>query len=80
MFDVCVVGGGTVGLFLAAQQTARGQSVIVLEAGRSRGDNKDLLLGPHPESGSHRGSQEAWTTGLGGTSQLWGGQLWPWQE
>jgi choline dehydrogenase-like flavoprotein len=80
MFDVCVVGGGTVGLFLAAQQSARGKSVIVLEAGRGRGDNKDLLLGPRPVSGSHRGSQEAWTTGLGGTSQLWGGQLWPWQE
>lgn len=80
MFDICVVGGGTVGLFLAAQQSARGKSVIVLEAGRSRGDNKDLLLGPHPAKGSHRGSQEAWTTGLGGTSQLWGGQLWPWQE
>lgn len=80
MFDVCVVGGGTVGLFVAADQSARGKSVIVLEAGRHRGDNKDHLLGPRPVRGSHRGSEEAWTTGLGGTSQLWGGQLWPWQE
>ncbi len=80
MFDVCVVGGGTVGLFVAADQAARGKSVILLEAGRHRGDHKESLLGPRPVSGSHRGSEEAWTTGLGGTSQLWGGQLWPWQE
>lgn len=80
MFDVCVVGGGTMGLFLAAGQLARGKSVVVLEAGRGRGENKDHLLGPRPLRGSHRGSAEAWTTGLGGTSQLWGGQLWPWQE
>ena len=80
MFDVCVVGGGTVGLYVAAEQSARGKSVIVLEAGRDRGENKGRLLGPHPVRGTHRGSEEAWTTGLGGTSQLWGGQLWPWQE
>lgn len=80
MFDVCIVGGGTMGLFLAAEQVASGKSVILLEAGRSRGENKELLLGPRPIRGLHRGSEEAWTTGLGGTSQLWGGQLWPWQD
>ncbi|MDQ0848571.1 choline dehydrogenase-like flavoprotein [Arthrobacter sp. B3I9] len=80
MFDVCVVGGGTMGLFLAAEQSARGKSVILLEAGRSPGENKDQLLGSRPVRGSHRGSEQAWTTGLGGTSQLWGGQLWPWQD
>lgn len=68
------------GLFTAIQQAALGKRVVLLEAGQERGHNKQLLLGPSPARSSHRGSKEAWTTGLGGTSQLWGGQLWPWQD
>lgn len=51
----------------------------MLEAGPERNSVTQSLLGPSPRHGSHKGSSEAWASGLGGTSQLWGGQLWPWQ-
>lgn len=78
--DVCVVGGGTLGLYMASDLSQRGQTVLLLEAGSSRGDRRSQLIGSSPLHGGHRGSVEGWTTGLGGTSQLWGGQLWPWQD
>jgi choline dehydrogenase-like flavoprotein len=51
----------------------------MLEVGPDRSTGSRFLLGPSPKHGSHKGSSEAWASGLGGTSQLWGGQLWPWQ-
>jgi choline dehydrogenase-like flavoprotein len=32
-----------------------------------------------PGSGNHQGIRQGWATGVGGTTQLWGGQLWPWE-
>lgn len=79
MFDICIVGGGTVGLFLATHMARPDRKIVLIEAGSDSRGRDDTLLGPSPKYGGHRGSQEAWATGLGGTSQLWGGQLWPWQ-
>lgn len=79
LFDVCIVGAGTVGLYLATQLSRQGRKIAVLEVGPDRSHGSRFLLGPSPSHGSHKGSSEAWASGLGGTSQLWGGQLWPWQ-
>ncbi len=73
--DVVVIGGGTVGLYAAAKLSRR-RRVTLLE-----GDlDASQLLGIDPQLGRHRGATHGWASGLGGTSQLWGGQLWPWQS
>lgn len=78
--DVCVIGGGTVGLYIAALLAHANLDTLVIEAGDARGTNKDQLVRPDKLTPAHRGQLDGWTTGVGGTSQLWGGQLWPWDE
>lgn len=80
MYDICIVGGGTVGLFLAAQLSKAGKKIVILELAEGTGRNREDVVGSHPQTSGHRGASNAWTTGLGGSSQLWGGQLWPWQD
>ncbi|WP_222192795.1 GMC oxidoreductase [Modestobacter italicus] len=76
-YDVCIIGGGAVGLIAATRAAAQGASVVLLEAGSGP-------LSPYPydvdvrEAPGYRGAAEALGFGLGGTTQLWGGQLWPW--
>ena len=71
---VAVVGGGTLGLYVAGL-LAREADVEVLEA-----DLPDhaALLGD-ADLGAHRGATEGWASTLGGTSTIWGGQLLPWE-
>lgn len=71
--DVCVVGGGTVGLVAAADLQRRGFSVLILESGET------LDYQPVATADDHLGVREGWAAGLGGTSQRWGGQLWQWE-
>jgi choline dehydrogenase-like flavoprotein len=76
--DVCVVGGGAVGLVLATQLARTGRSVIVLEGG-GRGlemDSQALHRGTsvgHPFANIAVGRYRA----LGGSTLYWGGQLIP---
>lgn len=76
--DVCIVGGGAVGLVLADALTRQGVKVLVLEGG-----------GAHLETGS-QALQRGTSVGhpfknievgryrlLGGTTAFWGGQLYP---
>lgn len=80
-YDVCVVGAGTVGIYIAGMLASSGRTVLLLDAGTSLGDSRDALVDPGAaESSAHSGIRDGWTTGLGGTSQLWGGQLWPWED
>lgn len=67
------------GLFLSASLASKGLRVAVLEAGQFRGDQKSMLAGSSVNPGGHIGIDKGWTTGPGGTTQLWGGQLWPWR-
>ena len=67
-------------MFAASKLASAGLNVVLLEAGQEKGDNRALLLGESSNPGDHLGLKDGWTTGLGGTTQLWGGQLWPWRE
>lgn len=71
---VVVIGGGAVGLHLAVQLVRQGQQVLVLESGNH------VLSGFSPTSFSvvgrkHDGIRRGRSVALGGTSNLWGGQL-----
>ena len=69
-----IVGGGTVGLYAARELTKRGHEVVVIESGGVGLDNFA------PESYAsvglpHDGIKLGRSRSLGGTSNLWGGQL-----
>ncbi|TWT47365.1 Fructose dehydrogenase large subunit [Botrimarina hoheduenensis] len=69
-----IVGAGAVGLHLAVQLVRRGCSVVVLEAGDRTLSNFDETA--FRVSGrSHQGVKIGRSISLGGTSNLWGGQL-----
>ena len=68
-----VIGGGTVGLFLAIQLGRANIPVLVVEAG---GRVAETLLRSAENAGrTHLGTKVGRAFGLGGTSTLWGGQL-----
>ena len=71
---IVVVGAGAVGIYAAAQLAARGKQVVLLEAGKPQlgsfdGDSYTSIGRPH--SGIKIGRSRS----LGGTTNLWGGQL-----
>src|SRR5262249_30165102 len=74
--DVCIVGSGPVGTSLAVDLSRRGLSVIVLESGLRRPDNKIQSLSnaeiTYPQT--HHRMELAVSRSLGGTSRLWGGR------
>lgn len=77
-FDVCVIGAGAVGLYLADRLAARGLKVLLVEAGETPGAADATLLGPVSTVTGYQGAARGWSSGPGGTTRLWGGQLWPW--
>ena len=79
--DVVVVGAGAMGLVVARQLAAAGMDVALIEAGTAHGSQRNCLMaGVSFEKRRHDGVSNGWTTGLGGTTQLWGGQLWAWEN
>jgi len=75
-FDVCVAGAGPVGIAAALELSRRGMRTLLIEAGSKRSKR------PQPnETGFdigddtfHAADQVTSATGLGGTSERWGGQ------
>lgn len=71
---VVVVGAGAVGVHLAVQLARRGRQVVLLEAG-------DHALDSYPDETfevvgrAHEGVRIGRSVALGGTTNLWGGQL-----
>ncbi|MFG1927764.1 GMC oxidoreductase [Cryptosporangium sp. NPDC048952] len=81
-FDVAVIGAGAVGISVARHLADSGISVGLLEAGNGDTENpREVIahtvtnLGRH-----HQGVRQGWAVGPGGTTQLWGGQLWAWED
>ncbi len=74
--DVVIVGGGTVALLLAVLLERQGQRVLVLESGGGRFEAPAQELNDATVVGrAHTGISVARGRALGGTSNLWGGQL-----
>jgi choline dehydrogenase-like flavoprotein len=74
--DVVVVGGGTVALLLAVLLERQGQRVLVLESGGGSFEAPAQALNEATVTGrAHTGIAVARGRALGGTSNLWGGQL-----
>jgi choline dehydrogenase-like flavoprotein len=79
--DVCIVGGGTIGCYMASRLAALGLNVVVAEAGSETVvDGASLGLSPTMTRLRYGGAFEGRTFGLGGTSALWGGVLIPYGE
>jgi choline dehydrogenase-like flavoprotein len=69
-----IIGGGTVGLYAAIELSKRGDNVLVVESGGEGLNGFD----PHSYSSiglPHDGIRMGRSRSLGGTSNLWGGQL-----
>lgn len=74
--DVVIVGGGTVALLLAVLLERQGQRVLVLETGGGGFEAPAQELNDATVIGrAHTGISMARGRALGGTSNLWGGQL-----
>jgi hypothetical protein len=76
--DVCIVGGGTAGLYLANALWRQGLQVVVLEGGaRTPAAPSDFGICAQQVGIRYRGAEQGRSFGLGGTSVLWGGQMIP---
>lgn len=76
--DVCVIGAGAAGIYLSTQLARRGSSVVLLEAGPTRGISSDkigfdVMFSGKPYSGATAGR----FFGIGGSTTRWGGSLVP---
>lgn len=76
--QVCIVGAGTVGIYLAKKLRDKNIEVILLESG----DNvvktpEEFQLESVQKGISYSGAENGRGIGLGGTSALWGGQMIP---
>lgn len=79
--DVCVVGAGAAGIYVAHRLAQRGQRVLLLEAGgHTTVDGATLGMGVDDGDTAYRGATLGRVFGLGGTTARWGGQLVPHSE
>jgi len=79
--DICIIGAGTSGIYLAHKLKKSGLKILILEEGG--------LNGMTPKESDHvciqkndiyNGAEKGRSFGLGGTSALWGGQMIPLSE
>ena len=76
--DVCIIGAGAAGLYLATRLAAKGQSVVILEAGgRVCSDAAALGIEPVFSGDVYPGATLGRAFGLGGSTSRWGGLLVP---
>lgn len=76
---VCVIGAGPVGLALATRLAARGIPVLLLESGGETANStiQSLAIGERVNDQVHDDLLVATARRLGGTSNLWGGRVLP---
>lgn len=76
--DVCVIGAGAVGIYLATQLVQRDLSVILIEAGPATGiDSKSVGFEAVCTADSYPGATAGRFFGMGGSTTRWGGALIP---
>lgn len=76
--DVCVIGAGAAGVYLAVQLTSRGLDVILIEAGGSIGsDAAQVGFDAQFADEFYPGATDGRAFGLGGSTSRWGGLLAP---
>jgi choline dehydrogenase-like flavoprotein len=73
-FDLCVVGGGPVGLAVALEAAERGLGVVLVEAGPADGTASPANTVEIADPARHAPMSIAAASGLGGTSKIWGGR------
>lgn len=79
--DVCIVGAGAAGIYLAGELCRRGRRVVVLEAGPRKGINSaEIGFDPSFEAMPYHGATLGRYFGLGGSTIRWGGVLVPHSE
>lgn len=79
--DVCVIGAGAAGVYIAHRLAQQGQKVLLLEAGgHTAVEGAALGIGLDDSGTAYRGASLGRVFGLGGTTARWGGQLVPHSE
>jgi len=81
IYDICIIGGGTVGLYLANKLVKLGNKVVICEAGDLNPVlSTNIGMDPIFTDSIYSAAQKGRSFGLGGTSVLWGGQLIPFSK
>ena len=76
--DVCVIGAGAAGIYLAVQLCKLGRSVVLLEAGSSKCvDSSAIGFDAISEATHYAGATAGRFFGVGGSTSRWGGALAP---
>lgn len=77
--DICIVGGGAIGLCLAARLAELGRDTILLEAGglKPNAESQAFYAGEVADPAVHWPLDSYRVRALGGTSHIWGGRAVP---
>lgn len=79
--DVCIIGAGAAGLYLAKRLSGAGRKVIILEAGgETCGTGGSVGIEASTSGDAYRGATEGRAFGWGGSTSRWGGLLVPHSE
>jgi hypothetical protein len=80
-FDICIIGAGAAGIYLAKKLSDNGQKVVLVEAGNFYGVN-DKTIGFEPifKKSYYSGASLGRYFGIGGATYNWGGYLIPFSE
>ena len=79
--DVCIIGAGAAGLYLAHRLSGTRLRVIILEAGGAIcSSGPSIGIEPMFSGSEYRGATEGRAFGWGGSTSRWGGLLVPHSE
>jgi choline dehydrogenase-like flavoprotein len=77
-YDICVIGAGAAGLYLASKLARHGSNVVIVEAGgMTCAPGTSIGIEPLFSASTYRGAIEGRAFGWGGSTSRWGGVLVP---